>query len=70
MSTNVYNRGASFCTGVAVPDAGCDAVAVPGEGISPKGSFKYALKKLRQLALDGMKCPVASFSVPYIVERT
>lgn len=42
-------------TGVAVPEAGCETPADPGDGMSPKGSFRYAFKKFLQFALDGMK---------------
>ena len=42
-------------TGVAVPDAGCDTEVVLGDGTSPVGSFKYALRKFRQFAFEGTK---------------
>ena len=47
-----YNAGV---TGVAVPDAGWDAEAALGDGMSPVGSFMYALRKFRQFAFEGTK---------------
>ncbi len=41
--------------GVADPEAGCDSVAGAGGGTSPRGSFMYAFRKLRQLAFEGTK---------------
>lgn len=57
-SSKVTMKGAMIQaagTGVAVPEAGCEKPADPGEAISTKGSFKYAFRKFLQFALDGMK---------------
>jgi hypothetical protein len=51
--------------GVTVPDAGCSL----GPGTSPSGSSKYALKNVRQLALDGTKWPAGVFSHQHTCKR-
>jgi hypothetical protein len=47
-----------YASGVTAPDPGCDIEDGPGLGISPVGLSMYALRNVRQLALDGTKWPL------------
>ena len=42
-------------SGVTAPEPGCNTEDGPGLGIFPVGLSMYALRKVRQLALDGTK---------------
>ena len=55
-----YKLHKAGVTGVAVPEAGCDAGDGPGDGTSPNGSLRYAFRKFRQFALEGTKCPASA----------
>ena len=59
-----YKLHKAGVTGVAVPEAGCDAGDGPGDGTSPSGSLRYAFKKFRQFALDGTKWPATEKKNP------
>lgn len=45
-------------SGVTAPDPDCDTEDEPGLGTFPVGFSMYALRKVRQLALDGTKWPL------------
>ena len=56
-------------SGVTAPDPGGDTEDGPGPGTFPVGLSMYALRKVRQLALDGTKWPLGKRVVSMEVLR-